>query len=53
MGEEIASSVLGLRGLGPFVRFTVCLVVGRVGWVGTNPRFGDGSNPHYVWLSDD
>jgi len=25
--------------------FTVCLVVGSVGWSGSNPRFGDGSNP--------
>jgi len=24
---------------------TVCLVVGSVGWSGSNPRFGDGSNP--------
>jgi len=29
---------------------TVCLVGGWVGWVGSNPVFGDGANPSSVWL---
>jgi len=29
---------------------TVCLVGGWVGWIGSNPVFGDGANPSSVWL---
>ena len=30
--------------------FTVCLVAGAVGWVGSNPHFENGANPSIVWL---
>ena len=29
---------------------TVCLVAGWVGWVGSNPHFGNRANPFIVWL---
>jgi len=30
--------------------FTVCLIAGSMGCVGSNPDFGDGADPFIVWL---
>jgi len=37
-------------GWAPVAFLTVCLVAGSLGWVGSNPDFGDGANPSIVWL---
>jgi hypothetical protein len=44
--NQWATCSLGLRP----TSIAVCLVVGSMGWSGSNPRFGDGSNPWFVWL---
>ena len=37
---------------GLYSPLTVCLVLGSLGWSHFNPRFGDGSNPCFVWLRE-
>jgi len=48
--EDLIKMNTTVSGVGGSEPLTVCLVAGSMGWVGSNPDFGDGADTSIVWL---